>query len=189
MIEHSCVSFFLTPRKIINFCQYAPIDWFISPGSIIIILKQNLKPQDFTGRIIAPNLRQKLNKRFFKTWILQCLQPIARAFLFYPIFSVCHWALWSCSQSFIDGDTTYLWQNEFLDNHDSLDFSKDISNPTKLVREVNLQMHEKHCVDNCNIDWSRWCRFNFWLQMLHQCWFRRFKLSPINMTGWQWDWC
>ena len=31
-------------------------------------------------------------------------------------------------------------------------------------------MHEKHSIDTYNTDWGSWWRFNFWIQMPHQCW-------------------
>ena len=49
------------------FCQYEPIDCFISLPHTTIIEKQNFIPQDFIERIIAPNFQKELNERLFKT--------------------------------------------------------------------------------------------------------------------------
>ena len=68
MAEHSFVSFFFNIRKMIYFfCQYEPIDCFISLAHTTIIEKQNFIPQDFIERIIAPNFQKELNERLFKT--------------------------------------------------------------------------------------------------------------------------
>ena len=123
MIEHSCVSMFMTARKIINFfCEHAPIDWFMSPPSITIFLKQNFILQDFTGRIIAPNFCWKLNQRFLKNWILQYLQWLPGRFCPTPFirYFIELFALWSRRQSFFDGDTHLsvtkwiYWQSWFI---------------------------------------------------------------------------
>ena len=56
------------------------------------------------------------------------MQPIARVFFVVPYLSgmSLSCSLFGHAHNFLlIMILTYLWQNEFVDNHDSLDFSKD----------------------------------------------------------------